>query len=50
MKWLRKMLGLCVHHWEIVDRVVITNDGIAVGDRFISHCRNCGKIKKTDIK
>jgi hypothetical protein len=49
MKWLRKLLGLCQHKWELRGRVVLTVNKAKCGHRYIFQCAHCGKIKKQDV-
>lgn len=44
MKWLRKILGLCVHHYEHV----AIYDGITYFV-YVSRCKHCGKLKNHHV-
>ena len=49
MKWLRKLLGLCQHHWVEYDRARLTYN-TEYGKGFYGHtiytmqCKHCGKL------
>lgn len=49
MNWLRKLLGLCQHKWELRDGFTLTVNKVKCGHRYILQCAHCGKIKKKDV-
>jgi hypothetical protein len=49
MKWIRFLLGLCNHRWEIKDEIQLTLGGKTVGERYILRCKECGHLKKRDL-
>lgn len=48
MNYLKKLLGLCEHKWEIIkeDNILSQNESdVAIGRYYILQCKNCGNIK-----
>lgn len=48
MNYLRKLLGLCEHKWEIILQGNIEHhdrSGIRIGRYYMLQCKNCGNIK-----
>lgn len=44
--WLRKLLGLCVHQWDIhSEGPVVDYVGAFCGKYFILRCKHCGDLK-----
>lgn len=47
----RKLLGLCIHEWTIIDKKAIYGDGFGfmneyrTGTQYTLQCKHCGKIK-----
>ena len=44
MKWLRKIIGLCVHQYETVDECILKRNGIVQGKVYVQKCKHCGKM------
>lgn len=44
MKWIRKIFGLCQHHYEIIEECKIKRDGIVQGKVYVQKCKHCGKM------
>lgn len=46
--WIRKLLGLCIHRWEIIERhhLMESSDSLPHGVVFVLQCSHCGDIKK----
>lgn len=49
IKLLRKILGLCEHHWEVKDEVSLINSWGERGRRYYMYCPHCGAVKKKDL-
>lgn len=45
MKWLRKILGLCVHDFEILEEVSFKRHGLYHGKIYMQKCKHCGKMQ-----
>lgn len=54
MSWLRKLLGLCFHQWDIYAHCPVHGEtwsgepGI-VGYSFILRCKHCGDITSREV-
>lgn len=50
---LRKLLGLCVHEWEIFHKVLLWDDYTStkypVGTLYHLKCKHCGNIKSKRV-
>lgn len=46
MNYLRKLLGLCVHEWEIIETFTIHKvySGKITGEIYVQRCKKCGKL------
>lgn len=45
MKWLRKILGLCVHDYEIINVYNVSYAGRVSQKVFVQKCKHCGKLQ-----
>jgi len=47
MSFLRRLLGLCDHKWETIDRVNVYTDRptTITGTKYIQQCEKCGDVK-----
>ena len=52
MRWIRKLLGLCEHHFEIIASGYIKHSsGIGTsGDWYNCRCKKCGKMKNYNFR
>lgn len=52
MSWIRKILGLCVHHWELMSsyRRVRTSDNQIVCHVYVMRCTHCGETKQEFLR
>ena len=46
MKWLRKIFGLCEHHYEIISEFekISRKTNLNVGMVYVQKCKLCGKM------
>lgn len=49
MKYLRKLLGLCNHNWEIYETCTVKRYGIFVSKIYLQKCKDCGKLHSHKI-
>jgi|APGre2960657404_1045060.scaffolds.fasta_scaffold00061_42 hypothetical protein len=53
MKWIKFILGICRHDWEIISKhPLFHNDseqGRPYGYLYVQNCKKCGKIKSKSI-
>lgn len=48
MKWLRILFGLCIHNWEIIQKVDVIEDNEKariIGTKYTQCCKNCGEMR-----
>lgn len=48
MNWLRKLFGLCQHHWDTQGSVPVysdPSDAMPIGRKFLLKCSKCGALK-----
>ena len=47
LAWLRRVLGLCEHKWEVIREIDLMDHPGALprAKRFILQCERCGNIK-----
>jgi hypothetical protein len=55
IKFLRKLLGLCDHSWEILKQHSLYKYGsvgkdLPIGDIYIQQCTKCGVLKKSTFR
>lgn len=50
IRWLRALLGLHEHKWEIIAKGSITRgDEVKVGDYYHLQCIHCGEVKMKNL-
>ena len=52
MKWIKFLLGLCDHQWEVINKHYLYHRetaSIPYGTKYVQQCKKCGKIKKVEI-
>lgn len=53
IKFIRKLLGLCDHKWETVEKGRLHNadddSKQIIGDYFILQCTKCGNVKVKNL-
>ena len=55
MKWIRRLLGICVHDWDEIGRYYFDEVTFGTGKRAIPMCvityvcKDCKKVKQNSI-
>lgn len=44
MNYLRKLLGLCLHEYEVIQEMTIRQNGLKKGKIYVQKCKHCGKL------
>jgi len=50
IKLLQFLLHGCWHEWQAMASVPLVNGKLRTGDRFLSQCKKCYRIRAQDVR